>query len=384
LIGCRQSIARRAKGEERISRLRAAGPGLFVVLAFLVVQLSSMAFAPGARAVLIAGPDGTINTTAPSPDPGFANVGRIVNFTGVYLGNGWVITAFHVAENPIVLEGSTYDPVPGSSVRLTTSDGDDSDLRLFKLVERPPLPDVVLPSSALSRNEDLVLIGNGLNRSNAFAPGDPWEGWHAGGGRTIRWGTNQAERRNLTIQAPAGVYTQGFSTVFDQLSPPNADDPEAQAVNGDSGGPVFAWNGNTPELVGLLFAVNQEDGQPTNSAAFGNEAFAADVYRYRDQILDVITQPECDNGLDDDGDGVADHPNDPGCDDAIDDSELSESLECDNGADDDGDLLIDFPADPGCDDLLDPSEVPEPGLALGLAFGSLMLGALRIRPARAR
>lgn len=59
----------------------------------------------------------------------------------------------------------------------------------------------------------------------------------------------------------------------------------------------------------------------------------------------TICQPACSNGKDDDGDGAADFPADPGCGSATD---RYENLQCDNGKDDDGDGLVDWPDDPGC------------------------------------
>jgi hypothetical protein len=64
--------------------------------------------------------------------------------------------------------------------------------------------------------------------------------------------------------------------------------------------------------------------------------------------LDELTVA-CDNGYDDDGDGVTDLA-DPGCADGADDSELG-AVECDDGEDDDGDGFADFPDDPGCASL---------------------------------
>jgi len=57
---------------------------------------------------------------------------------------------------------------------------------------------------------------------------------------------------------------------------------------------------------------------------------------------------ECGNGADDDGDGLADFPEDPGCASASDLFERDAFLACDDGLDEDGDDLADFPADPGC------------------------------------
>jgi hypothetical protein len=59
-------------------------------------------------------------------------------------------------------------------------------------------------------------------------------------------------------------------------------------------------------------------------------------------------ESECEDGIDNDGDGLADHPDDPGCDEPNDLSEKSPLLACDDGADNDGDALMDYPEDPGC------------------------------------
>ncbi|MCZ6784488.1 MAG: S8 family serine peptidase [Proteobacteria bacterium] len=68
--------------------------------------------------------------------------------------------------------------------------------------------------------------------------------------------------------------------------------------------------------------------------------------------------PDCADGLDNDGDGLFDHPDDPGCDDAGDLDENSPLLVCDDGVDNDGDGLTDI-ADPGCRDPTWPLEDPE-------------------------
>ncbi len=65
---------------------------------------------------------------------------------------------------------------------------------------------------------------------------------------------------------------------------------------------------------------------------------------------------DCNNGDDDDGDGLIDL-DDPGCDNIGDRSELDNPTpRCDDGIDNDGDGLIDYPADPGCFNPLQDSE----------------------------
>ena len=53
-----------------------------------------------AQAVIVAGGDGTQNTTAPSGDQGWSNVGRISNKPSsvTYISNNWFITANHIKE----------------------------------------------------------------------------------------------------------------------------------------------------------------------------------------------------------------------------------------------------------------------------------------------
>lgn len=66
----------------------------------------------------------------------------------------------------------------------------------------------------------------------------------------------------------------------------------------------------------------------------------------RFQIVNGI--PPCCDGIDGDGDGLVDHPADPGCSAGEDESEQSFALACDDGIDGDGDGRADFPADVGC------------------------------------
>jgi uncharacterized membrane protein len=91
----------------------------------------------------------------------------------------------------------------------------------------------------------------------------------------------------------------------------------------------------------------------------GNLLFAADYGR--DRIFRVELPPlpaACENGFDDDGDGVVDFGADPGCTSANDDGEREASLSCDNGLDDDADGIVDYPADTSCASHVD-TELPE-------------------------
>ena len=312
---------------------------------FALVALGSGA---PASAALIATGTGAENTSAPNPDPGFARLGVVNGLSGVYFRNGWVLTANHVGTGTFWLAGTGYLPVPGSTVRMRNPDGTLADLIAFKLATRPPLGDIALSDGPPAVNTLVSVIGNGFSRG-------AWDasigGWHWASPRTMRWGTNRISTTGEFV-----LSTTAFSITFDDIPNPPNGQHEADIVTGDSGGGAFVGSGANARLIGVLFARASFVGQPTNTSIFGNRGFIVDLFAYRDDLLALVDQPDCDDGLDDDGDGLVDYPDDPGCESPTDPSERSSLLVCDNGLDDDGDGLIDHPADPGCDSPLDPSE----------------------------
>ena len=68
----------------------------------------------------------------------------------------------------------------------------------------------------------------------------------------------------------------------------------------------------------------------------------------------VISNPQCNDGSDNDGDGWTDYPNDPGCSSSTDNSE-SPNPQCSDLVDNDGDGNVDL-ADAGCTDIYDSDE----------------------------
>ena len=378
-----------------------------VVLALAVGLLS---WAGGAGAVLIATGDGTGNTTPPSSDPGFANVGATSNgLSAVYARNGWVLTANHVGEQPVTFGGVTHEPIAGSRIRFQNADATLADLIAFKLQTRPTLPDLAIADQAPGVNDLITVIGNGRNRG-AETSFQAIDGWAWGAGRSIRWGTNR-----ISDVDRVELNTRSFRIGFDFVSQPPPGQHEADIVNGDSGGGAFVGSGPSAELIGILFARASFVDQPPGTSIYGNLGLIADLFAYRDDLLAVIDQPDCDDGLDDDGDGLIDHPADPGCTSPTDESEREASLACDNGVDDDGDGLIDlldpscaepgdtdergplyacdngldddldsfadYPDDPDCLHPTNPSELPEPGIGVPLALGTLALAARTRRSA---
>ena len=90
--------------------------------------------------------------------------------------------------------------------------------------------------------------------------------------------------------------------------------------------PPSSRSAGTWYLAGTIFAISQYTDQPSTTSIYDNELFAVDLSFYRDDILAVIEQKSCSDGLDDDDDGFTDYPADPECVSANDDSESIPSV----------------------------------------------------------
>ena len=89
-----------------------------------LLALGLVVHAAPAGAVIIASGDGTGNTGAAPGSSGHLYAGKIGSLSGVYLGDGWVLTANHVGTGPVTLNGVTHAPVTGTAVRSTACAGD--------------------------------------------------------------------------------------------------------------------------------------------------------------------------------------------------------------------------------------------------------------------
>ena len=317
-----------------------------------VVVFLALAWGAAAGAVIIASGEGTGNTTPPPDDPGWDSVGLLAVYTGVYVGNGWVLTANHVGEGDITFAGTTHRAVPGSGIQLTTDEIYDADLLLFRIESDPGVPTPVIASDPPPVSGELIMIGQGRNRDpnqtwwdanwNEVPKNDPdviYSGYKWSDGRALRWGTNEVLVRSRRMMGSSGEATWSFWSDFTWWDGPT--EHEAQAAGGDSGGAVFAVGSEGWELAGIMWGRSLQGGQPNESAAYGNATYAAQLSEYRDQILWITAELACNNGVDDDGDGRID-AYDPGCDDITDAFETSDALPCDDGFDNDDDGGIDF------------------------------------------
>jgi hypothetical protein len=243
-----------------------------------------------AAAIITVQGGGSVSSMPPAEDPGFANVGAMEG-AGVYIGDGWVLTAHHLGMQSISLQGRSYAPEPETEVQLETDSGRKSDLLLFRLRDAPDLPEIRLARRPPSPGDEVVMIGNGRAREAAMSSWDAgWQrvpeeesvhrGWRAVGPKQVRWGTNTIAATVINV-SERGMTSRSFSTVFDEEG---ATTHEAQSTPGDSGGGVFAARDGSWELVGIINAIGVEPGQSATQATFGSQTLSIDISFYRDQI----------------------------------------------------------------------------------------------------
>lgn len=266
---------------------------------------------------------GNINSTPSGLDPGFGffgNVGNVNGSSGIYLGDGWVLTANHVAGSlpaTATFGGIAYPTQTGSWQRITNPTGMGlstyTDMALFRLSSPPFLPTLNLSSVAPALADTSILVGNGRIQENdltfwtqTVVPGANNDIWaettqilaNRAGYKTlptneVRWGVNDVASSSPaianvgTMLAPVDVIY--FTTSFDN----NAYANEAQAVTGDSGGAAFTYNGSAWQLTGMMFSVATYDNQPggPETAILGQQTAIADISSYRDQIYAIIPEP---------------------------------------------------------------------------------------------
>lgn len=270
-----------------------------------------------ASGVIVAGGDGTQNTTAPADDFGLSDIASFNGASGVYLGNGWIITGYHVVGDAtgtgfnlggVSLDGGSYTADPNSGVRLLNADRSPADLALFRLTAVPPgLAGARIATVSPALGTAVSMAGNGLNRQpsltrwnvdNSVEP-NQWtvtttgrgdaQGYYYGSGNSLRWGTN------ITTAFPDGPAvelgddghgtTQFFRTQFTSAT------GSGQAAAGDSGGGVFDRTATGWELSGVMLAIDAADGQPSSTAVFGDSTYAGDLASYSAQILATVPEP---------------------------------------------------------------------------------------------
>ena len=276
----------------------------FVYLAFATWLACA---AVPARAVVVAGDTGTTDEAAPvvmdaSGDNVGGNVGTFNGASGIYIGNGWVLTADHVgAGNPVFPgvnnnEPFTYDGTSGRPLTMPDGTG-QADLYLFHLTADPALPNMPLStmsgSTLAMNNTSVVMYGRGQSLTSGFnyynTATNPYTvsatatnegGYSVGSGAQVfRAGTNFIAGSQANVNDGYGM-TNSLLTLFNPNFVNNTTDntrAEAQGSNGDSGGAVFGkTSGGTYVLVGMMFAIGDDLNSGSNEPSTSTAAYSLD------------------------------------------------------------------------------------------------------------
>jgi hypothetical protein len=260
---------------------------------------------------------GDTNNTAPAGQPYFGNIGVVGGGSGIYLGDGWVISAAHVAGSlpaSATFGGVGYATAAGTFHHINNPTGSGlstlTDIVLFRLGTNPGLPSLSIASGSPTVGDAVTMIGNGRTQESSptywhvetfpGAGNDVWTelsppnptinagGFLTTGIKQVRWGENALASVNETIAYGYGDVRSVF-TSFDsgELT------QEAQGVSGDSGGAVLHHDGTGWVLAGMMVAVGTHENQPggNTSALIGNITAAADLSFYRNEILAIIPEP---------------------------------------------------------------------------------------------
>ena len=186
--------------------------------------------------------NGIYNTTAPTVSDipnwntgwatpgktGWDYVGQVNGASGVYLGNGWVLTAAHVGAGTFTLNSVPYGFVSGSSHAISDVNG-TADLTLFQISTSPALNSLTLalndPEVKTTTNpgSQVAMIGNGGGKS---------------------WGLNTVNFTNELITPTGYTYVSNdFITVQGPFTNGGATtNNPAILVSNDSGGADFIYD----------------------------------------------------------------------------------------------------------------------------------------------
>ncbi len=230
------------------------------------------------------------NTSDPGTGVPWASVGSVGGGSGIYLGNGWALTAAHVGTGPIAFDSGVYQP-DGRAIQLTNPiGGSTTDIYLYHLTTLPNLASIPISAPTPGFNASVSLVGYGRIRGSVLqsystaysSPHDIKNGYDWSAFRAKSHGTNKV--------APGGVTTENFGVgpiqVF-TLSFTENTQRTSQVATGDSGGGVFFKRGSTWELAGMIDALGSWV-YPQQASVYGDVSYIADLATYSSQINAIV------------------------------------------------------------------------------------------------
>jgi hypothetical protein len=244
---------------------------------------------------------------------GWDYLGSVNGASGVYLGNGWVLTAGHVGAGNFVItngpDANTYT-YTGVSHSISNADG-TADLTLFQIANAPSLPTLSLitstPSTFLYNGSgagNVAMLGYGGSGTNPLThlPNETW------GYNTVTLANEQIMVDGYPYNSDDFITSDTGESVSNGLA---SHTNNSQLVSGDSGGGDFIYNsslgewqlggineaigsGTIGKYHGTWYLANDASDFPTGSTSIQNIDFSAMVQMssYYSQIDAIVDAPE--------------------------------------------------------------------------------------------
>ena len=226
----------------------------------------------------------------PTAFPFWDNIGTVGLGTGLYLGNGWVLTSTHVGCRPFVLsDGSNYRPVPGTWRVLKNADGSKSDLAVFQVQQGASdsalrkLFNISISTETVESQTPVLLVGTGYveQKSTGDQNQNPARfGAYQRSTREKRWALATTNEVSAPAGTRGGLKTHCFATTFRKQA------FGGQAAEGDSGGAAFVFDAESLQwkLAGCIFAVSQVN----TFVPYGARTYVGDLAAYGPQLEELI------------------------------------------------------------------------------------------------
>jgi hypothetical protein len=266
-------------------------------LTALLVALTFLSTFSESHAIILYGKDNSQNQADPGTGVPWANVGRVTDSEGnlndpsvVYLGNRFVLTANHVdPKTHVTFDGSSIWAVEEGSAQQVAP---NVDLKIFRLVEDPGLPSLLLYEEALgvqdlSRNS--VVVGWGRGRDPGVAVNSGTVPWGGDATTAKRWGTNTTLGSLFLQPYQDGTYQSLRTQLSDRAGP-----DEAGMAQNDSGGALFQLIDGNWYLAGIATAVQGPGNSVFSSlgiSASGDINVFVRIAPYSEQIYAAIPEP---------------------------------------------------------------------------------------------
>ncbi|MDE0834974.1 MAG: hypothetical protein OSA84_01320 [Akkermansiaceae bacterium] len=257
-----------------------------------------------AHAIILFGKNNSANLTDPATGAPYASVGKLtdglhttIGGSGIYLGNGYVLTANHVGPfTSITFDGSTYYDHDGATpVQVAAG----VDMKILRLTTTPTVGAVSIYTGSSELNNNATIVGWGVGRDPATAVNSTVVPWGNVATSDKRWGLN-VPKATANISHGSGSFS-ALVTVLGGNSQPNqglgAD--EAAVTLNDSGSGMFQFLGGNWHLTGLTTNVETADsstfGQDRTNFSRGDFNYFARISTYSTQINALV--PEASHSL---------------------------------------------------------------------------------------